>query len=174
MSRVFKLLLTATLSLAITTGLNAQAQWWGQQTQTQPGKTPPPKRVNTYKMNPRAFDTTTLHTPPDLAYVPMWTGQKPRFVDGFFYQKQMPVENYTLTWQYKEPANIVMQWYRDNLPSQGWKVLEDQSRENVVNCRHTKENIDFTVQVSPGAVAGYACTVEMRYQKLPPLKHSRR
>lgn len=172
MSRVFKLLSAATLLLAITTGLQAQAQWWG----TQPGggrTQQQPKRQNTYKMNPHAFDTTTLHTPPDLAYVPTWTGQKPRFVDGYFYNKQLPIENYTLTWQYKEPAYIVMQWYNENLPGQGWKLLQDQCRENCINARHTRENIDLTLQVSPGAVTGYACTVELRYQKLPPLKHKK-
>lgn len=149
----------------------ADAQVWGQPGQQPPqAQKEPPKRPNTYKMAPHAFDTTTLSAAPTLAYVPNWTGVKPYFVQGYFYNKQMPIESYTLIWQYKETAPVVVNWYTEALQGAGWRMMQEQCRENVIVARHTKENADLTLQVAPAGKTGYRCSVEMRYSKGPNYK----
>jgi len=159
------------LALLVAVGIPraAQAQFWNQPKPTEQGQ-PPQKRVNTYKADPHAFDTQALRTPPDLPYFPSWTGAKPLYVEGLTFPRRLPKEIYTMTWQYKEPAGVIINWYTEALPQAGWKVDESIARANVVTARHMREDIDVSIQVSPAARNGYKTTAEIRYTKHPERK----
>lgn len=160
-------LIACALLVAVGIPLAAEAQFWNPQNGQ--GEQPK-KRVNTYKADPHAFDTQELRTPPELPHFPSWTGQKPLYIEGLTFPRRLPKEIYTMTWQYKEPADTVINWYSEALAGSGWQVDKSISRANVVTARHMRDNIDVSVQVSPGAKVGYKTTAEIRYTKHPERK----
>jgi hypothetical protein len=157
-----------TLFAAVCAPLTAQAQIWGQPNgqQQQPGQQQQQqKRPNTYKADPHAFDTVSVYSAPDLPYFPQWTGQKPLFIEGLTFPNKLPKMIYTLIWQYREPAGTVISWYTDALRGTGFEIIDNATRANVINARHTREPVEICIQVSPAAKSGYKCTAEVRYIK---------
>jgi hypothetical protein len=160
MKRSFHLVFAACILLGcVGFAPHADAQFWGQpQKQKRPPLPPRPKGT---------FKTIPLTQPPALPYFPSWTGYKPLYIDGHSYPNLAPIEVYTLSWAYKEPAGTVLNWYTEALKMNGWQVNPQITRSDMVVARHQKEPYEVTFQVSANAKPGYKCIGEVRFLKNP-------
>lgn len=159
--------LTTSAMLTMLIPLGAHAQWWnvgGNSNNNDPNK---PQQRARQPVAKDAYKAVSLTKEPDLAYLPRWTGQKPLFVDGHYYPYLSPIETYTCSWAYKEPAGTVIGWWREALAGTGWKINTKVSRDNMVVARHIKEPLEIQFQVSPSAKQGYRTVAEVRYSKNP-------
>lgn len=154
--------------LAMASNFAAGAQPQGKsaaQTNNTAGGTTGTSRPYTYKSPPNAYDTVSVHTPPELPYLPPWSGKKPLFIQGLTFPRLMPRQIYTLIYQYKEPKDQVMEWYRDTLQSNNWWIQPEACTDSVITARHKEQPIDVSIQVSNGGQSGYKCTTQIRYDK---------
>lgn len=175
MKRIFTdaFMIAAMLSLSIASmPPAAHAQWWNVGGNASSGNNPNQQQRPRQPVAKDAYKTVLLTKEPDLPFMPHWTGQKPLFVDGHYYPFLSPIETYTCSWAYREPAGTVITWWREALTGAGWKINSKVSRDNMVVARHTKEPVELQFQVSPSAKAGYRTVAEVRYSKNPKFQMS--
>jgi hypothetical protein len=146
---------------------NAQAQWWNVGGNAKDPRKPQQQPRARQPVAKDAYKAVSLTKEPELPFLPRWTGRKPLFIEGHYYPFLSPIETYTCSWAYLEPAGTVIGWWREALAGEGWKVNTRVSRENMVVARHGKEPLEIQFQVSPSAKTGYRTVAEVRYTKNP-------
>lgn len=89
------------------------------------------------KQDPRTVykgtGATILKTPVELPDLPRYSARS-YFLGGFDYpaDSTLPVRRIELKYAVHEPAEQVLDWYRDALASYSWKILPDNQTQNAI------------------------------------------
>lgn len=122
------------------------------------------------KQNPQ-FYSEELKSEPTLPFLPHYAGNGALLVSGLYYPRLKNSKCYHLRWQAKDDAGTVINWYKQVLESNGWRLVPEQTNERTVAAVHDKEGISlFITTTTPNPqYAGYKCGFLLRYVEREPL-----
>lgn len=107
------------------------------------------------------FKTERLTEQVDFPDVPRYTG-KVTFLSGLRYPHDRNGQRVGMTLGVNEPADEVIQWYKDTLKSYRWNVLRDSPESRVVSA--TKDGNTFSVRIAPTYSPGYKTLIVLSFQ----------
>lgn len=130
-----------------------------------------PKKTKEQQFKDNMEYTTAKLTKPatNLPGVPEYSGQKPKWVNG--YQTPNLKAGYCVIQNYlcKEKKDIVLNWYEQALTSMGWKIDAESKRPNQIMAINDKDGTFFNVMVAGSGPnePGYATSLFTRFRKAP-------
>ncbi|HMO23315.1 MAG TPA: hypothetical protein PKD05_14435 [Candidatus Melainabacteria bacterium] len=98
--------------------------------------------------------------PMELPDLPQYSG-KATFTHGLMYPNKPGGPAINLMFKVKDHPDAVMQWYRDTLKANSWKVIPDKNQNAV---RATKGKNGVVVNVGASKAPGYFTELKISYK----------
>lgn len=118
----------------------------------------PKKKYN----NDNEFVPETLKTPPDLPYLPPYSGGSPSYGSMLCFKRKPDGPGYSVTFHTKDPADDVVAFYRQAFKQNKWDPQKNADSTKIVS--GVRRGAVATVTVMKPNMAGYKTQVYIVYK----------
>lgn len=124
------------------------------------------------KRSREAFKTASVAKPESIPNVPFFPAQpgKFKFIRGLRYASMGEGANCIVqTILFKEPPDVIRDWYRQTLPSYQWVLQSGNPANTQILARRIKEGASCHIMVSNSPQKDFKSLVQIRYVQFHPL-----